>query len=90
MGTRVSSTISKYLVALTIAAGALVLGWYWTHPRVTDAAPTAECRQYYAIAKTQADTTRVDGRVPENAGKSQAGINCGDLRRAYPDLFAMQ
>ena len=82
------STVAKLLSGAAIIAVGLALVWYWTHPRVLDAAVAAECRQHYARAATHADTVRIDGLVPELTGKSQVRMTCGDLRHAYPDLFA--
>jgi hypothetical protein len=74
----------KLIGAIILSAIVLFAAWCWTHPRANDATSLAECRQYYVGAHTAADTSRVDGIVPERSGRAQTAMTCGALRRAYP------
>ena len=74
----------KLIGVVILAAIVLPVAWCWTHPRANDAPSLAECRQYYAGARTAVDTSRVDGIVPERSGRAQTALACGALRRAYP------
>ena len=74
----------KLIGAVILVAIVLPVAWCWTHPRANDAASLAECRQYYARANTAADTSRVDGIIPERSGRAQTAMACGALRRVYP------
>ena len=82
MRSAVPSKTVKFLAALLLLGIVLPVAWCWSHPR---ALSLAECRQYYTRARTRADTDRIDGIVPERAGRAQSALRCGDLRRAYPD-----
>ena len=81
------SQIVKVIGWLSLAVIILGVAWYFTHPRATDAMMIAECRQHYAQAHNQVDTVRVDGQVPERAGRASSAMRCGELRHAYPELM---
>src|SRR5258705_5027487 len=62
---------------LLVAVFVLGVAWYFIHPRAIDAMVIAECRQSYARARNRSDTLRIDGIVPERAGRGSAGVRCG-------------
>ena len=73
---------------LLVAVFVLGAAFYVIHPRATDAMAITECRQNYARARNKSDTLRIDGIVPERAPRASAGVKCGELRRAYPEVTA--
>jgi hypothetical protein len=82
--------IIKIIGWLSLAVIVLGIAWYFMHPRATDAMMIVECRQHYAQARNQVDTLRIDGLVPERAGRASSAMRCGDLRHAYPEVTPRQ
>ena len=70
--------------ALAIALVVLAVAWYWSHPRISDTPLVVECDQYYATARSHADTIRIDGLILEQQGRGRPrAMTCGALRAAY-------
>lgn len=52
------------------------------HPRIPPEVNFSECRQYYAAARTSADSIAVDQRYPIGVPWSPSALTCGQVRHA--------
>jgi hypothetical protein len=51
-------------IAFGVVLGAAVVWWYTRPPDLLDGAAVATCRRSYGLAKSQADTSKVDASYP--------------------------
>jgi hypothetical protein len=78
--------IAKILGASLLVMIGVAIVWFITQPQATDPWLITECRAQYSHVQNRADTLRIDGLVPEYAGRASAAMTCGEVRRAYLEV----